>query len=295
MTPLRDRVAGAPITWGVCEVPGWGVQLPADRVLRELAAIGLTATELGPDGYLATEPAAIRDLLDGYGLRLVAGFVPAVLHDPDRLDTELKAVDRQAATLAGAGADLLVLAAATGSDGYEASEDLDDAAWRHLAAGIEQVEEVTARHGLVTALHPHYGTVVERADQVDQILDRSDVGLCLDAGHLMVAGADPVAITRSWLDRVRHVHLKDVAADLARQVRAGQITYHRAVADGLYRVLGEGDVDIAAMLELLEESGYRGWYVLEQDTVLDAVPPEPGGPAVDAAASLAYLEQISAA
>ena len=78
-----ERLAAAPISWGVCEVPGWGHQLPPDRVFGEMATLGFTATELGPIGYLPFEPAAIREALERHGLRLVGGFVPLVLHEPD--------------------------------------------------------------------------------------------------------------------------------------------------------------------------------------------------------------------
>src|ERR671918_2317668 len=90
------RLAGAPISWGVCEVPGWGRQLEPERVLREMASLGLAASELGPVGYLSLDAAHVRGLLDRFGLRLVAGFVPVVLHTPS-LDGSRELVERVAA------------------------------------------------------------------------------------------------------------------------------------------------------------------------------------------------------
>ena len=84
-SPLLDRLAAGPISWGVCEVPGWGLQLPPDRVLSEMRSLGILATEAGPDGYLGRDPALVRALLDRHGLELVGGFLPVVLHDPARL------------------------------------------------------------------------------------------------------------------------------------------------------------------------------------------------------------------
>src|ERR687895_2504225 len=78
------RVAGAPISWGVCEVPGWGHQLAPDRVLAEMRQLGLAATEFGPDGFLPADPDHRAALLESYDLRAVGGFVPVVLHDPGR-------------------------------------------------------------------------------------------------------------------------------------------------------------------------------------------------------------------
>src|SRR5919112_1183263 len=111
---MRPRVAGAPISWGVCEVPGWGYQMEPERVLGEAAALGLTAVEAGPDGFLPGEPEETVRLLSGYGLELVGGFVPVVLHDKEAREAELVSVERQAGLFASTGAGVLVLAAATG-------------------------------------------------------------------------------------------------------------------------------------------------------------------------------------
>src|SRR4051794_36729440 len=103
--PDRARLAGAPISWGVCEVPGWGLQLPPERVLGEMAELGLRATELGPQGWLPLDGAAVRAELDRYGLRLVGGFVPVVVRDGERETTR-----RAAPQLAAGGAGVFVAA-----------------------------------------------------------------------------------------------------------------------------------------------------------------------------------------
>jgi inosose dehydratase len=291
------RLAGAPITWGVCEVPGWGCQLAADRVLREVAGAGLDAVELGPRGFLPNEPAEVARTLRRHDLRLAAGFVPAVLHRPGDRDAALAAIAAAADTLAAAGADLLVLAAelGNGAGGYDRSAELADADWRGLLEGLDRAREVAARHGLPLALHPHFGTAVERRTDVERVIAESDVPLCLDTGHLLVGGADPLAIARAANGRVTHVHLKDVDAALAERVRAGEIGYREAVAGGLYLPLGEGDVDVAGVVRQLRASGYAGWYVLEQDIVLEAEPAEGDGPVRAAARSVDYLKRIMAA
>jgi inosose dehydratase len=285
-------VAGAPISWGVCEVPGWGYQLEPDRVLSEMAGLGLAATELGPDGYLPTDPSRLETTLAGHGLALAAGFVPAVLHEPGRLGDELDRVTVQADLLAAAGAEVLVLAAGTGRDSYEGGTDLDDPSWASLVAGIGRVIDVGSERGLVVALHPHTGTVIEGSLQVQRLLESSPVSLCVDTGHLMVGGADPVELTAAARDRVAHVHLKDVKADLAEQVRTGRMGYRDAVAGGMYRPLGSGDVDVAAIVSALEASDYDGWYVLEQDRVLERAPVEGMGPVQDVAESLEFFERL---
>lgn len=286
------KVAGAPITWGICEVPGWGAQLAPERVLREVASLGLTAMELGPQGFLPGTPAEIQRLLACHGLRLAAGFVPVVLHRAELRDGALATLDTEAATLAEAGAELLVLAAALDGRGYERSADLTRGEWDLLLEGLASAHSVGERHGLAVALHPHYGTAIERAHQVAEVVNRSDIGLCLDTGHLMVGGVDAAEIVRAAGSRVIHVHLKDVDAGLAARVRSGELGYRDAVMRGMYRPLGDGDVDLLAVLELLSVRGYAGWYVLEQDVVLDGEPAEGAGPVVSAARSIDFLTRI---
>jgi transaldolase len=265
---LGGRVAGAPISWGVCEVPGWGHQLPVDVVLGEMASLGLAGTELGPPGFLPDDPVALRAVLARHGLSLVGGFLAVVLHDAARVDETLAEARRASAQLAAGGADLLVLAAATGLDGYDERPVLTEAEWVTLIRTAAAVRDVAAEHGLRTCLHPHVGTQVERAGEVDRFLADSDLPLCLDTGHLLIGGADPLALARAHAARIGHVHLKDVDAAVAARVRAGEITYQQGVQADLYVPLGDGDVPVADVVRVLEGGGFTGRYVLEQDTAL---------------------------
>jgi inosose dehydratase len=285
------RVAGAPISWGVCEVPDWGYQMDARRVLREAAALGLTALETGPDGFLPPDPEDLSELLSGYGLSLVGGFVPVVLHRPEERESALESVERRAGLLAAAGGEVLVLAASTGREDYEGSAELDDDSWEELFVSLAMATRVGERHGLSVAVHPHFGTAIERPEHVRRFLEGCDSGLCLDTGHLMVGGGDPVEVVEAALERVSCVHLKDVDQDLAQRVASSELGYEEAVRRKLYLPLGEGDVDLRRVLRTLDEAEYGGWYVLEQDIMLDAEPPPDGGPSEDVRRSLAFLTQ----
>ncbi|MEV0341367.1 TIM barrel protein [Nocardia sp. NPDC050713] len=286
------RIAAAPISWGVCEVPGWGHVLEAEAVLAEMARLGITATELGPPGYLPDDPAVLRALLDGFGIRAVGGFLALPLH---RAPEDALAAARRAATLfAATGAEVLVLAAATGSDGYDARPELDSTEWRTLLDTAAAVRDLAAAHGLRTALHPHVGTHVETEAEVERFLADSDLDLCLDTGHLLLGGTDPVDLARRYPHRIGHVHLKDVRAEQAAEVRSGAIEYSEAVRRGLYAPLGEGDIDIAALVRAVRAAGYRGWYVIEQDTALRSADPVTSA-SRDARHSLRYLADLSLA
>jgi inosose dehydratase len=282
------RVAGAPISWGVCEVPGWGRQLPPERVLAEMAGLGLHATELGPIGYLPFEPAALRAHLAAHGLALVGGFVPLVLHEPEPGDA-LRALDEIAATYAAAGADVLVAAVVADAE-WSPPRPLGDGQLTTLAEHLTLAAGVAAAHGLTFALHPHAGTLAETAADVERLLAATDVGWCLDTGHLLIGGYDPVAFARDHGGRVVHVHLKDVDAAVAARYRAGELTLVGATQAGLFRPLGQGDARISDVLAQLDAHGYERWLVLEQDAALTGEePPVGSGPVLDVQASIEYL------
>ncbi|HET7479625.1 MAG TPA: TIM barrel protein [Rubrobacteraceae bacterium] len=290
----QRRVAGAPISWGVCEVPGWGYQMNAERVLSEAADLGIRAVEAGPDGFLPPDPEAASGLLRRYGLELVGGFVPAVLHRPETREAEMASVERQAKLFAAAGGGVLVLSASTGMEDYEESVDLGKREWDELFASVAAVEEIGVRHGLSVVLHPHFGTVVERPHQIERFLEGCDTEICLDTGHVMVGGGDPVALVEGAAGRIGHVHLKDVDRGLAVAVAAGRLGYEEAVRRGMYRPLGEGDVELRLVVECLDRERYGGWYVLEQDLMLEAEPGVGDGPIEDVKKSLAFLEEVGA-
>lgn len=283
------RIAGAPISWGVCEVPGWGHQLPVHRVLTEMREVGLTATEFGPDGFLPSDPQARTAVLARHGLTAVGGFTPVVLHEP-AVDP-VPEVDRLLDGYDPSGARVLVLSASTGSDGYDSRPVLDAQGWAALLSTLDRLAARAAERGVLAVLHPHVGTMVETGDQVQRVLDGSSVALCLDTGHLLIGGTDPAELARQAPERVAHTHLKDVDAGVAAQVRDGALTYSEAVGKGMYRPLGSGDVDVAGVVGCLRRAGYDGWYVLEQDTVL-AADPAGEGPVADVRASVEHLRQL---
>ncbi|MCP2280762.1 TIM barrel protein [Nocardia amikacinitolerans] len=286
------RIAAAPISWGVCEVPGWGHVLEAGTVLAEMARLGITATELGPPGYLPDDPAVLRALLDRFGIRAVGGFLALPLHRAP--EDALAAAQRAAALFAATGAEVLVLAAATGLDGYDARPELDVTEWRTLLDTAAAARDLAAAHGLRTVLHPHVGTHVETEAEVERFLADSDLDLCLDTGHLLIGGTDPVDLARRHPHRIGHVHLKDVRAEIAAEVHGGAIEYSEAVRRGLYAPLGRGDIDIAALVRAVREAGYRGWYVIEQDTALRPTDPVTSA-SRDAQHSLRYLAELGVA
>jgi inosose dehydratase len=253
-----------------------------------MAELGLTATELGPLGWLALDGATVRAELDRYGLRLVGGFIPLVVHEADLGDAREQA-QRAAAQLAAGGADVFV-AALVADLAWSAPPRLGAEQWKRAGGHLREIADLVAAEGLELVLHPHVGTVLETAADVDHALAHTDVPWCFDTGHLLIGGVDPVAFVSEHAARIGHVHLKDVDARLADEVRRGALSLVAATQAGLFRPLGEGDARIDEVVRLLDESSYAGWLVLEQDIAITGSEPAVGaGPAVDVRKSIDFL------
>lgn len=288
-----NKIAGAPISWGVCEVPGWGHQMSPDRVLREMADLGLVATEFGPLGFLPVEPAERASSLATLHMQAVGGFFPVILHkiDVDPLDTVIPELEAYLL----AGADTLVLAADSGLAGYDSKRpELDEAQWATVFSNLNRIREYATSKGIKAVLHPHVGTIIETRDDIMRVVEGSDISFCLDTGHLFIGGTDPVWFSADFASRVEHSHLKDVDAEKANQVRNGATTYYDGVVGGMYKPLGDGDVGIDKIVQNLLTQGYQGWFVLEQDLVISEEPADSVGPVEFARRSVEYLRRVIA-
>jgi len=289
---LMDRMAGAPISWGVCEVPGWGIELPPDRVLSEMAQLGLAATELGSDGYLPTNPDELKGLVAAHNLEMIGGFVPVVVHDPAEEANTIAAVHQAASLMSPVGGTVFVSSAVTSWD-WGPRSPIDAQGWAHASKMFGVIDEIVGEYGMTQALHPHLQTIVETRDDVQAVLDTSDVGWTFDMGHLAIGGTDPLEFLDQAFDRIRHVHLKDVKLDLAAPVFAGEQSIMQGVQAGMFCNLGSGDVPIADIVIELERRGYDQWYVIEQDAAITGDMPEPGsGPILDVQASIEELQAV---
>lgn len=293
-TSVLGRTAGAPISWGVCEVPGWGIQLPVERVLREMSQVGLRATELGSVGYLPTDPAELSRTLDSFGLALTGGFNPLALADHARRAETLDRVHKSARLLADAGATDYVTCVVSDPDDWTRTP-LTAGHWSNIFSMLELVGDTVGAYGLTQVLHPHVDSLIETAAEVQCVLDNSDVKWVLDTGHLLIGGYDPVVFAKKYAERVALVHLKDLREDLAAELNVGTLTLMQAVQAGLFVPLGQGDASIAVVVQALEAQNYQGWYVIEQDVAItNEEPPEGEGPIRDVRRSVAFIRDLDA-
>jgi inosose dehydratase len=291
------QIATAPGTWGV-ETPGDPSNPRWPRLLDEVAEAGFAGIELGPIGYLPESPRALRAELGHRGLALAGGFVMAAFHDPRRREEILQVADRTCRVLAELEISTVVLieavvpARSVTAGRSQAARRLRPDAWSALLDAVHQVaRRMRRRYALTAAFHPHAGTYVEFADEVERLMAETDpelVGLCLDTGHAVYAGADPAEWCRRWGARIRHVHLKDVRRPVLDEVRGAGWSFERAVGSGVFCPLGAGDVDLRSARDALDAIGYDGWATYEQDRTTATAREA----AADAAASVAHLRSL---
>lgn len=289
MSDFLSRVASAPISWGICEVPGWGAMLPTQRVLGEMAGLGFTATELGAPGFLPTSPDAVKDELSSFGMSLLGGFTPVVVHDKAQKDETIQSARATAALFRDAGATKFISSAVQDMD-WSIPRRLDADETAHMAEMFRILDDICAEFGLEQVLHPHVQTLVETKDDISRVLDSCDVRFCLDTGHMAFGGQDPVQFAKDAMDRVGHVHLKDIRLDMVGPVLDREVSLMQATQAGIFTPLGQGDVDILGVVQALEQAQYQGWYVIEQDTAITGgLPAEGEGPLGQVSTSMDYL------
>ena len=292
-TPFLSRVASAPISWGICEVPGWGKMLSTNRVLSEMAQLGLAGTELGAPGFLPTNPGEIDAILEEHKLKLLGGFTPVVVHNPAERDATMKYVRKTIGLFKKTGATQLV-SSPVYTWNWDTPGTLTNDEIRHMFKVLDEITLMCKDNGISNVLHPHLMTVVETKSDVERVLDGCDVNWCLDSGHLAIGGVDILEFAKAAFDRIGHVHLKDVDLSRAPSVLNRSQSIMEGVQDGLFTVLGKGDVPISELVRFLESHGYQGWYVIEQDMAITGNLPALGqGPIELVGESLAYLRSIS--
>ncbi|GAA3119825.1 sugar phosphate isomerase/epimerase family protein [Streptosporangium carneum] len=265
---MSIKVANAPVNFGINRAHG--APPSPDLLLDALAEVGYEGVDSGPIGYLGTG-SGLLDRLARTGMGLAGGQVDLRYDDEDAF----------AAGLAGLYTALAVFASVPVADGRFAprltlacpphpgrfargvAPGLPGEAWAEFAARVQEAADRCRDRGIEPVFHHHLGTLVETPEEVERLLDLTDVSLCLDTGHLWLAGGDPVTALRHWGDRIRQVHLKDASRRARDRERAAGGDLAAVIAGDAFPALGAGEVDLPGVLRELR--GYEGWLVVEQD------------------------------
>lgn len=272
------RLGNSPCSWGV-EFASDPRNPPWSQVLDECAAAGFDGIELGPVGFLPEDPVKLRSELDARNLTLAGAVVFQPFHYESQWEKVADANLRTCRSLVAHGASQLVLidSIAPGRTRTLGRPDLAPTMtageWTSFVGRVRLACEMAKDHGLRASIHGHAGGYVDFEPEIDRLLnDIPDdlLGVCLDTAHLTLAGGDPLSFTRRYVDRLAHVHLKDIDPLKRRQVVDEGIEFYAACAADLFCEMGHGAIDFAAVHALLTEIGYDGWCVVEQDCAADA-------------------------
>ncbi len=293
------RIATAPVSWGIWEMTIDRPDLiPPQTYLDTIVDMGYTATETGPPGYFAPSAAEAAERAGRAGVELIATFLPLRLDDPAGFEEDLAALDRTVEVLEATGGGVVLLAdmetpdraRAAGSEQRRRETGWDDETLERAAERLQRATDIVRNRGLDAALHPHAATHIESEDETDRILERTDIGLCVDTGHTVVGGGDPVALARRHAARLRHVHLKDVDGELLARMSRGEVDMDEAWPLGIFCEFGAGVVPIREFLALPEVRSLDGYGVIEQDRVAVTIDDMPEVRASDER-NRAYVEQ----
>ncbi|WP_127593161.1 myo-inosose-2 dehydratase [Paenibacillus lautus] len=268
-----------PINWVGEDVREHGDDTTFEMIVDDIAALGLTGTEMGRK--FPKDPAVLKRELDARGIQLVSQWKSVLFSDPDYRKRELEDYRRHAEFLAGFGSKVISTAEVGGSLHFDPRRTpnesivlrLDDAGWESLAEGLNQAGEIAASYGMKLAYHHHGGTVVEQPYEIDRLMSMTDpslVSLLYDTGHAYYGGNDPLELLRKHYDRIAYIHLKDIRLDVLEQARLDNCDFVSCIRRGVFTVPGDGCIDFAPINGELVERGYDGWAMLEgeQDPAL---------------------------
>ncbi|HAF99130.1 myo-inosose-2 dehydratase [Paenibacillus lactis] len=268
-----------PINWVGEDVREHGDDTTFETIVDDIAALGLTGTEMGRK--FPKDPAVLKRELESRGIQLVSQWKSVLFSDPAYRKQELEDYRRHAEFLAGFGSKVISTAEVGGSLHFDPRRTpnervvlrLDDAGWESLAEGLNQAGEIAASYGMKLTYHHHGGTVVEQPAEIDRLMAMTDPSLVLllyDTGHAYYGGSDPLELLRKHYDRIAYIHLKDIRHEILEQARLDGCDFVSCIRRGVFTVPGDGCIDFAPIIGELMERGYNGWAMLEgeQDPAL---------------------------
>ena len=294
-------VANAPVSYGAFELTvGILPNVPdGAMVMDEVAAAGYAGIDLGPPGYLAPNE-KLGEELRRRRLGLAGGFFELPFSDPKAMKQAIEGLDslldifdaaraggpRPRPTLADAGSD--TRRARPAQANIDRSLGFDAEGWKRFTEGVAMSLARCRERGYEPTFHHETGTHVEAKWEIEKVLELTEIGLCLDTGHLLLGGGDPVVAVREWKSRINHVHLKDAHRAVVDQIIREALPVSEIWKRKAFCRLGDGDLDVEAVLNSLR-NGYEGWLVVEQDVLPDADDPL-GTPARDQRANRQFLK-----
>lgn len=264
----------APIGWCNDDMPELGAENTFKQTVSEMALAGFTGCEIG--NKYPSDPAELKHQLDLRGMRIASRWFSSFLLTRPYEEVEADFI-RELDFLAAVGADRINVSEQsysiqgktdvpilTGGHKYV----MNDEEWDRFCDGLNKLGRVARARGFKLCYHHHMGTVVQTSEETDRMMSGTDpeaVFLCYDTGHFTFAGEDPLTMLKKYVDRVGHVHLKDMRLNVVEEARKNNWSFLTAVRNGAFTVPGDGDVDFDPVFQVLSEAGYEGWLLVEAE------------------------------
>jgi inosose dehydratase len=272
MLELPFKLGIHPINWVGEDVKEHGDDTTFEQILGDIEALGLTGTEMGRK--FPTDPAVLKQQLSKRGIRLVSQWKSVLFSDPAYREDELRAYRKHAQFLQQMGGSVISTCEVGGSLHFDPRRSpyekevlrFDEAAWQHLADGLNSAGAIAREYGLKLTYHHHGGTAVEQPDEIDRLMELTDpalVYLLYDTGHAYYGGADPLTLLRKHYGRIAYIHLKDIRREVLDQARMEKADFVTCIRKGVFTVPGDGCLDFASIFDELLTRGYSGWAMLE--------------------------------
>lgn len=280
MSNQPKRLQESKVPFGITPTLWWNddflnidIGIPFEQCISEMALAGFVGCSIGHK-YPA-DPAVLRAALDLRGLRVSEPWVSTYFTIKDMQGKTLQAFQQQMDFLKQVGATDIVVAEfgqavnpSPAVDLFANRPILDDRQWDDLCSGLEELGQLANDNGLRLCYHPHMGTGVMISSDVDRLMENTKpdfVHLLLDTGHLAFAGADPLEVTTKYGKRIKHIHLKDVRADIVRLVKEEGLSFYDGIQAGVFTVPGDGAIDFVPIFQALADADFEGWLVIEAE------------------------------
>jgi inosose dehydratase len=274
MNNVGLKLGISPINWVNEDVLELGDHYTCEDLLADFAVLGFTATE--NCRKFPKDPEILRPLLAEKGIQMSSQWKGVLFSDPAYRESELEAYRKHVEFLQKMGSQHVVTCELGGSiigdprrvSGEKAVVPLTDEEWNHMVEGLHQAGEICREHGMKLVYHYHIGTVVERPEEIDRLMEMTNpalVHLLFDSGHAYYGGSDPFTLLRKYADRIAYVHLKDVRQQVLDRITAEGISFQKAVIQGVFTVPGDGCIDFAPIFQELFAKNYDGWMIIEAE------------------------------
>ncbi|HJS90986.1 MAG TPA: myo-inosose-2 dehydratase [Steroidobacteraceae bacterium] len=267
---MSIRFGVSPIAWINDDLPELGGKTPVETVLRDAQALGFEGIELG--GKFARDPQTLGAQLDAHGLALIGGWWSAALLARS-LEDEIAALQKHLRLLEALGSRVFIIAECSNAIHTDrrrplaASPRLSAEEWPRFGERLSALASYLEKRGLRLAYHFHLGTVVEREEDIEQLVSHTErrVGFVVDTGHAALGGIDVERLIRAQPERIVHVHAKDVRRRIVEDIRRRNGSFLDGVLAGMFTAPGDGDLDFRAVATALEAIRYDGWVVVEAE------------------------------